>query len=183
MAYSFETLKGKIKETEEWLVGEYSGIRTGQATPAILDKIQIDSYGSMMPIKNVANIGVEDARTLRVAPWDASQVTAVEKAIVEADLGLSVTNDGKGLRVIFPELTGETREKIAKIVRQKLEDARVSLRKERESTWDDIQKMEKEGDMSEDEKFRAKEEMQKIIDDANRRLEEVSERKEAEILN
>lgn len=183
MAYSFEILKSKIKETEEWLAGEYSGIRTGQATPTILDKIQIDSYGSMMPIKNVANIGVEDARTLRVAPWDATQVEAVEKAIVEADLGMSVTNDGKGLRVIFPELTGETREKIAKIVRQKLEDARVSLRKEREAAWDDIQKMEKDGEMSEDEKFRAKEEMQKIIDDANSRIEEVSKKKEAEILN
>jgi len=183
MAYSFETFKKGIQKIEEWLQSEYSGIRTGQATPAILDKIQVDSYGSLMPVKNVANIGLEDARTIRVSPWDASQVAIVEKAIVEADLGLSVVNDGKGLRVIFPELTGETRQKIAKVVKQKLEDARVSLRKEREDTWEDIQKSEKDGEITEDDKFRLKEEMQKIVDDANKRLDDAGKKKENEILN
>ena len=183
MAYNFDAFKKGMKGVEEWLAAEFSGIRTGQATPAILDRIQVESYGSFMPVKNVANISLEDARTIRVVPWDASQVTAVDKAIVAADLGLSVVNDGKGLRVIFPELTGETRQKIAKIVKQKMEDARVSLRKEREATWDDIQKKEKAGELSEDDKFRAKEDMQKLVDESNKRLEDMAKKKETEILN
>ncbi len=101
MAYDFNPLKNRIQEVENWLVSEYQSIRTGQATPAVLDKVSVDSYGSMSPIKNIANVGIEDPRTLRVAPWDASHVDAIEKAITLADLGLSVVNDGKGLRIIF----------------------------------------------------------------------------------
>lgn len=183
MSYDFNPLKNRIEEVEKWLLSEYQSIRTGQATPAVLDKVSVDSYGTMSPIKNIANVGIEDPRTLRVAPWDASQIEAIEKAITIADLGLSVVNDGKGIRVIFPELTGESREKIAKIAKQKLEDARVSLRKEREDAWNAIQQAEKDGEINEDEKFRNKEEMQKMIDEANKKLDEIEQRKEEEILN
>ena len=183
MAYDFGPLKNRIEEVEAWLVSEYQSIRTGQATPAVLDKVMVDSYGTMSPIKNIANVGIEDARTIRVAPWDVSQAEAIEKAITIADLGLSVVNDGKGLRIIFPELTGESRERIAKIAKQKLEDARVSLRKEREDAWHAIQKAEKDGEINEDDKFRNKDEMQKMIDEANGKLEEMESKKEAEILD
>lgn len=183
MAYDFGRLKTRIEEIEDWLTSEYQSLRTGQATPAVLDKITIDSYGAKSPIKNVANVGIEDVRTLRIVPWDASQVAEIEKAIQQADLGLSVVNDGKGIRAIFPELTGETREKIVKVAKQKLEDARISLRKEREETWEDIQKKEKDGEMNEDEKFRAKDEMQNLIDEANKNLDEIESKKEEEILN
>ncbi len=183
MAYNFEPFKQRVKEIEKWLTTEFSSIRTGQATPAVLDRVSVEAYGTMSPLKNIANISVEDVRTIRVAPWDASQVNAIDKAIIAADLGLSVVNDGKGLRVIFPELTGETRQRIVKVAKQKLEDARVSLRKERESEWDKIQKAEKDGAISEDDKFRSKDEMQKIVDAANKTFEEITAKKEVEILN
>ena len=183
MSYDFGQLKNRINEVEEWLKSEYQSLRTGQATPAVLDKISVDSYGTMSPIKNLANVGIEDVKTLRIAPWDASQIPAIEKAIQVADIGLSVVNDGKGLRVIFPELTGETRQKIAKVAKDKLEDARISLRKEREAVREDIQKKEKDGVFAEDDKFRHMDELQKLIDEANKKLDEMAAKKEAEILN
>jgi len=110
-----------------------------------------------------------------------SQAKNIEQAIQQSDLGLSVSIDDKGLRVKFPELTSERRAGLVKVAKQKLEDARVSLRSERERVWDDIQKKEKEGGMSEDEKFRLKEQMQKIVDETNKKLEEMTEKKEQEI--
>ena len=124
---------------------------------------------------------VEDARTLRVVPWDKSQVQEVEKAITEANLGLSVNVDDVGLRVIFPELTGERRDSLIKVARQKLEEARISLKKEREDTKNNIEKMKKDGEINEDIEKRSKEEMQKIVDDANKKLEDLTAKKEAEI--
>ena len=183
MNYNFNTFKKRIAEIEQWLATEYSTLRTGRATLAVLDKVVVDSYGSSMPIKNVANMSVEDARTLRVVPWDKTQIAAIEKAIVVEDLGVSVVNDGQGLRIVFPELTGESRERTARLAKQKLEDARVSLRKEREEVWSDIQKKEKDGDMNEDEKFRSKEDMQNITDEANNKLDVLLAKKEDEILN
>jgi ribosome recycling factor len=124
---------------------------------------------------------MEDARTLRVAPWDKSQIKAIEAAIQKANLGLSVTSDDGGLRVIFPELTGERRAQIIKLLGQKLEDARISLRKEREIVIDDFKKQEKDGEMSEDEHFKGKEELQKLVDEANRKFDELAANKEKEI--
>lgn len=181
MAYNFAPFQQKAKEIEEWLKREYQGLRTGRATPAILDVLSVESYGTKMAVNQLASVSVEDPRTLRVAPWDASQIRAIESAIRQSDLGLGVSVDEKGLRVIFPELTGERRQQFVKIARQKLEDARVSLRAERERVWEDIQAKEKEGGMGEDEKFRLKEQMQKIVDDANKALEELADKKETEI--
>jgi ribosome recycling factor len=181
MAYDFSQLEQKIKETQEWLQGEFFSIRTGQATPAILDNLKVDSYGVLAPINQVASIGIEDARTLRVTPFDASQVKEIEKAITTADTGLSVSADEKGVRVSFPELTTENRAQLTKVVREKLEQARVSLRKERDEVWTQIQKQEKEGTLSEDEKFTYKDEMQKIIDESNKALESLASAKETEL--
>ncbi|HVS79456.1 MAG TPA: ribosome recycling factor [Candidatus Paceibacterota bacterium] len=181
MAYNFAPFQQKVKESEDWLKQEYQGLRTGRATPAILDLVKVESYGTRMPLNQIGGISIEDARTLRITPWDMSQVKSVEKALMESDLGLGVSVDEKGLRVKFPELTAERRDQLVKVARQKLEDARVALRSEREKTWDDIQKKEKEGGMSEDEKFRLKDQMQKIVDEANKRLEEMAEKKEQEI--
>ena len=182
MAYDFSKLNKRTEEIKEWLKSEYASVRTGRATPNIVDHVMVDSYGSLMPIKNVAQIAVEDAKTLRITPWDSSQVKAIEKAVTLADIGLSAVVDDKGLRLVFPELTGETREKLAKVVKQKMEEARISLRKEREEVWEDIQSKEKAGDMTEDEKFTNKEKMQKIIDDANAELEKTSDAKEKEVM-
>lgn len=172
--YDFMQTKEDVAKSVTWLQTEYSNIHTGQASPAILDSIKIDSYGSLQPVKNVAGITVEDARTLRVSPWDKGHVKAIEKAVTEADLGLSVAVDGAGLRINFPQLTEESRAKIVKVLKGKLEDARVTVRKEREATIKDIEA----GDMSDDEKRDAKESLQKIIDDTNKKLEEVFKQKE-----
>lgn len=181
MAYNFSVLQNEIREAEEWLKKEFQGLRTGRATPAILDGVSVESYGARMQINQLASIAIEDAKTLRIAPWDMSQAKNIEKGINDSDLGLSVSVDEKGLRVAFPALTTERRTQFVKIAKEKLEDARVRLRAAREKVWDDIQKKEKEGGMSEDDKFRLKTEMQKMVDEANRKLEELAEKKEAEI--
>ena len=182
MAYDFSPAKAESKRRGEWLSKEYSQIHTGRASPALLDSIQIDSYGSYMPIKNVAAIHIEDPKTLRVAPWDKSQIKDIERAIQAANLGLSVASDDLGLRVIFPMLTTERRVSLVKILKERLEDARVSVRKMREEAWDAIQAKEKEGGMSEDEKFRLKDELQKLVDETNSNLESIFEKKEIEVM-
>lgn len=182
MAYNFTPLKQKTTDTVEWLKREFSAVRTGRATPVILDAVRVDSYGSKMAINQLASVSVEDPKTLRISPWDMSQAKNIEQAIRESDLGLSVTVDDRGLRAIFPELTSERRQSLIKVAKQKLEEARIALRLERERVWEDIQSQEKKNLITEDEKFRLKSEMQKIIDDANKVLEEIGEKKEKEIL-
>lgn len=179
--YQFNDLKQNLNKVKEWLVGEFNGIRTGRATVALLDSIQVESYGAQVPLNQVGSISAEDARTLRIAPYDISQIKAIEKAITDADLGVSISTDEKGLRVIFPELTSERRDVLVKQVGKKLEEARISVRKEREDVWSEIQKMEQNGEMTEDEKFRSKEDMQKIVDDFQKELEVLADNKENEI--
>ncbi len=162
---------------------ELSGIRTGMATPAILDSIQVEVYGSRVSVRDIASISIEDARTLRIAPWDISQLKAIEKSLTVSNLGVSVSTDEKGLRVHFPELTSERRVILGRLVKEKLEEARISLRIERDRVWGDIQKMEKDGEMSEDEKFRNKDDMQKIITEGNEKLDILASKKEKEIQN
>jgi len=181
MAYNFAILREKVKDTESWLQKEFGSIRTGRASPNILDTISVESYGSFMPINQVANISTEDARTLRISPWDATLIKEIEKAITKADIGISVSTDEGGLRASFPELTTESRAKLVKVAKDKYEQARIALRTEREAVWNDIQRQEKESLMSEDDKFRAKEDMQKIIDEGNRLLETLFEKKDKEI--
>jgi ribosome recycling factor len=181
MSYDFKGFEKRIKEIEEKLGKELGGVRTGRAGPAILDGIQVESYGTRMPINQVANILVEDARTLRIAPYDSSAAKEIEKAITLANLGLSVGMDEKGVRVFFPELTSERRVQLVKLAKEKVEEIRTTLRMARDEVWSDIQKLEKDGKMPEDDKFRAKEEMQKRVDAANKNFDEALARKEKEI--
>jgi len=178
MAYNTALLKAEFKKVEEWLLKEFSQIHSGRATPIVLDGIHIDVYGSRQPLKNTASIHIEDPKTLRVAPWDKSQVKEIEKAILTANLGLSVATDDQGVRVIFPMLTTENRTKLVKILKEKLEDARISIRKEREQALTDL----KNDDVSEDEIRRAKDEIQKCVDEANQNLEAIFEKKEKEVM-
>lgn len=182
MQYNFTNLKANFKKVDEFLAKEYSQLSTGRASPMVLDGVSIESYGSHQPIKNIASISIEDPKTLRIAPWDKNQIKAIEKAILVADLGLSVATDDAGIRVIFPQLTTETRQKLVKILKEKLEESRITVRRERGDVWDEIQKLEKEGTMTEDERDRAKEELQKVVDEANKNLELTFERKEKEVL-
>ncbi len=173
----------KLLEVKEWLKKEYSGIRTGQATPALLDGIRVESFGAHMPLNQVGSVGVEDARTLRISVWDSGNISEIERAIGEADLGISVATDSAGLRVIFPELTSERREQLLKLAKSKLEDARVRVRGVRDDAMKQIEKEEKDGDISEDDKFGQKEKVQKEIDASNEELEGLCNKKEAELKN
>ena len=139
----------------------------------------VESYGSFQPIKNVGSVTVEDARTLRVIPWDKSLVKEIEKAIGSSNLGLSVSADGEGMRVIFPVLTTENRTKLVKVLKEKLEDARISARKERENALDEL----KAAELPEDAEHRAKDDIQKRMDGANAKLEAIFEAKEKEVMN
>jgi len=179
--YDFSKFKESLIDVENWLQKEFSSIRTGVASSSLLDGVKVDSYGSLVPLSQVANIGIEDAKTLVVSPWDTSQIKEVEKAINDAGLGVSVSVGGTGIRISFPDLTSERRELLIKTAKAKLEKSKVSLRAEREKIWEDIQKNEKEGEINEDEKFRLKEEMQKIVDEYVQKMEELFKKKEEEI--
>ncbi len=181
MAYDFKNLKEKSKGFEEWLKKEYMTLRTGIATPAILDGVQVEVYGSRMHINQVASIGIEDARVIRVTPYDKSQTKEIEKSITAANLGVSVGADDKGVRIFFPELTGERRTILIKTAKEKLEDSKKNVRSLRDETIKEIDAKEEEGGMGEDDKFRYRAEMQKIIDDTNQSLEVLFEKKEKEI--
>ena len=182
MQYNFLNFKTELKKVEEFLGKEYSQLNIGRASPMILDGVSIESYGSYVPLKNVASVSIEDPKTLRIAPWDKSQVKMIEKAIVGSNLGLSVATDDLGIRVIFPQLTTETRKTLVKVLKEKLEEQRIVVRREREVVLSDIEAKEKEGKMTEDERFRAKEELQKIINETNDKLEATFEKKEREVM-
>ena len=182
MQYNFSNFKVELKKVNEFLGKEYSQLNIGRASPMVLDGISVESYGSRVPLKNIANISIEDPKTLRIAPWDKNQIKDIEKAIASANLGLSVATDDLGMRVIFPQLTTETRQTLVKVLKEKLEEQRIAVRREREQIWEDVQAKEKEGKLTEDEKFRAKEELQKIIDETNRNLEASFEKKEKEVM-
>lgn len=183
MSYSFSQLQTKTKEVHDWLGKELGGLRSGRATPAVLDVVLVESYGSKMPIKHVAAIAIEDARTLRISPFDASASKEIEKAIVAANLGLSVSVDDAGVRAHFPELTSERRTALMKVAKEKLEAACINLRKLRDETIKDIEAKQKANSISEDEKFRLKKELDKLIEGENKKLQDAFDRKQKEIEN
>lgn len=179
----FSDLNKKIEEIISWLNQEFGRLRTGRATPMILESLDIEAYGTKMSIQELASVIIEDAKTIKIEPWDTSVLKTIEKSIITSNLGLSVAPFDKGIRIIFPELTSERREEITKSAKQKLEEARISLRNLRDKKWNEIQEKEKRGEVSEDEKFKLKEKMQEMVDGANKKLEELFEKKETEIKN
>lgn len=182
MQYNFSNFKLELKKIEDFLSKEYTQLNIGRASPMVLDGVSVESYGSYVPLKNVASVSIEDPKTLRIAPWDKSQVKGIEKAIVSSNLGLSVATDDQGIRVIFPQLTTETRQTLVRVLKEKLEESRITVRREREAVMENIEAQEKEGKMTEDDKFRAKEELQKIITETNDNLEAIFEKKEKEVM-
>ena len=181
MAYHFNDFKKATDAVLEWLRKEYSSIRTSRATPSIFDGISVSAYGSKMPINQVATVTVEGPKSLRITPWDKTLAGAMDSAIRESNLGLSVSVDDAGLRISFPDLSSERREQLLKLAKEKMEEARIRLRSEREKVLGDIDKGEKDRQISEDEKFRLKHELQKLIDEAKKKFEEIREKKEKEI--
>jgi ribosome recycling factor len=166
----------------EWLKGEYRSIQTGRATPQVLDLVHIEVYGARTAIAHAGSITIEDPRTLRVAPWDKTILGQMEKAINDADLGVSVSADSDGLRVHFPALTTETRQKLVKLLKDRLEEGRIRVRALREETNKDIDARAKASEYGEDEQRRYREETQKYVDTANAQLEELFQKKEKEVM-
>ncbi len=187
MVYDFTKFKKNIVDVSEHLRKELSAIHTGRASIALLDMVSVESYGSRLAIPHVATIANEDARTLRIVPWDKANGKEIEKAINAANLGVSVSTDDSGLRVFFPPLTTERRIAFTKIVREKVEEARIAIRNEREKTKNDIIAKQRGGGggggiLSEDEKTISLESLQKLVEEANNSLEAIGEKKEKEIL-
>ena len=183
MQYNFSNFKAELKKVEDFLSKEYTQLNIGRASPMVLDGVSVESYGSRVPLKNVATVGIEDPKTLRIAPWDKSQIKDIEKAIMGSNLGLSVATDDMGIRVIFPQLTTETRQTLVKVLKEKLEESRITVRHQRVTVLEDIEAKEKEGTLTEDEKFRAKEDLQKMTTETNENLEAIFEKKEREVMN
>jgi ribosome recycling factor len=177
--YDLNPFKQEAKQAEEWLVKEYSQIHTGRAAPALLDGVNVEMYGSFQPLRNVASTTIEDPKTLRVLPWDKGQIKDIERALYAANLGFSVAIDDAGIRVIIPALTTETRQKLAKIAKERLEDARITIRKARETTLSTF----KDQKLPEDVLRNAKDDVQALVDTANNELETLFKKKEADILN
>lgn len=171
-----------MKEIEEHLGKDLSSIQTGRASMAILDGVTIESYGARLAISHVATVATEDPRTLRIVPWDKTNSKEIEKAINVANLGVSVSVDDGGLRISFPALTTERRVAYTKLAREKVEEARVEVKGDREKNKNDIVAAERDGEISEDEKTRALEELQKLVDEANSALDALGAKKEKEIL-
>ncbi len=182
MQYNFTNFKTALGRVKDFLGREYTQLNIGRASPMILDGVNVESYGSFVPLKNVASISIEDPKTLRINPWDKNQIKGIEKAITGANLGVSVATDDQGIRVVFPQLTTETRKTLVKVLKEKLEEQRIVVRKEREVVFRDIEAKEKEGKLTEDEMFRAKEELQKIINETNDSLESTFKKKEQEVM-
>jgi ribosome recycling factor len=181
MAYNFSGFKAGAEAALTWLQKEYTSLRTGRSTPTILDGVGVMAYGSRMQINQLANITVEDPKTLRITPWDKAVTKDIDSAIRESNLGLSVAVDDQGIRVSFPELTSDRRAGLIKMAKQKLEEARITLRGEREKVLNDLEKKEKDGELSKDERFRHKDELQKLVDETNQKLDDLFARKEKEI--
>ena len=182
MNYNFSKIKERGEGIKECFNKETASLRTGRATPILVEDILVTSYGAKTPLKHVAAISVDDARTLRISPWDTSVIKDIEIAIAASPLGIQPLVDQQTIRVVLPELSEERRKSLVKILSDKLEESRISIKKEREEIWRDIQDKEKSGELSEDEKFRLKDELQKIVDDFNKDLENMSEKKRSEIM-
>lgn len=181
MNYDFSKIKKEAEEIKEYFKTEISSLRAGRANSGLVENILVDSYGSKMLLKHIASISTEDARTLRIAPWDASVLKNIEVAISNSSLGIQPIADKQTIRITIPELSEERRKALIKLLSEKLENAKISLRGERDEAWKDIQEKERSGEIPEDDKFRFKDELQKIIDKTTEELEEISGRKGKEI--
>jgi len=161
---------------------EIRKIHTGRATPALVEDIQIDYYGSKAPLKQVASINIPEPRQIVIAPWNKDDLVSIQKAIAESDLKVNPQNDGEAVRVILPALTEERRLEMTKIIGREKEESRVTVRKIREDAWEEAQNRCKQGEMTEDEKFRLKDKLQEIVDKINQELDELAKTKEEEIM-
>ncbi|MBP3831757.1 MAG: ribosome recycling factor [Clostridia bacterium] len=179
----YSEIKEKMEKTIESLVQRLSEVRAGRANPAILNKVKIDYYGTPTPINQVAGISVPEARMIMIQPWDASILKEIEKAILASEIGINPNNDGKVIRLVFPELTEERRKDLVKEIKKYAEDAKVSIRNARRDGIDKAKAMQKDGDITEDELKAAETEIQKITDKYIEEVDKTITAKETEIMS
>ena len=172
----------KMEKSLDVLLDEYASIRAGRANPHVLDRLRIDYYGTPTPIQQVGNVTVPEARMIVIQPWEKRLLKEIEKAILVSDLGINPTNDGNVIRLVFPELTEERRKDLAKDVKKKGEGAKVAIRNIRRDAMDSIKKMEKAGDISEDDLKQGEEKIQKITDKMIEKVDKAIETKTKEIM-
>ena len=161
---------------------EFAGVRTGRATPSLVEKLKVEYYGSEVPLQQLAGFSVPDARLLVISPYDKGSLKAIEKAILHSDLGINPSSDGQVIRLAFPPLTEERRKDLVKVVRQRAEDGRVAVRNVRRDVMHHLKELVSNGGVQADEEHRAEERVQKLTDDHVHRIDELLKRKEAEIL-
>ena len=172
----------KMSKSVDALDSEYATIRAGRANPHILDKLKVDYYGTPTPFQQVANISVPEARMIQIQPWESSLIKEIEKAILNSDLGLTPNNDGKVVRLIFPELTEERRKELVKDVKKKAENAKVAVRNIRRDANDALKKMNKDSEISEDELKQLEAEIQKLTDKYVAEIDKAMDSKSNEIM-
>ena len=182
MRVQLKIYEEKMNKSLDALQSEYVSIRAGRANPHVLDKIKVDYYGTPTPLQQVGNVTVPEARMIQIQPWEKSLLREIEKAIQMSDLGINPTNDGNVIRLVFPELTEERRKELAKDVKKKGEAAKVAMRNIRRDANDAIKKLEKSGEISEDERDDAEEQIQKLTDKMVEKVDKAVEDKTKEIM-
>lgn len=172
----------KMKKAIQALQKEYAAIRTGRSSPALLDRIEVEYYGMPTPIKQMATVSVPDARTLMISPFDKKSLTAIEKAILKSDLGITPSNDGSTIRIAFPPPTEERRKELVKVAKKEAEEAKVALRNIRRDENERIKAEEKKSELTQDDSKRLQEQLQKLTDRYVSEIEQILSAKEAEIM-
>lgn len=173
--------KEKMQNSIEFFKNELKTIRTGRASSSLVEKIEVDYYGAKTPLIQVAAISIPDPRTILIQPWDKNLLPEIEKAITNSELGVAPTNDGNSVILNLPPLTEESKENFIKLLKEQEEKAKITLRNIRHESFDSIKKQEKEGNISEDELYRAKEELDKIVKNFEEEVEKLTKNKEEEI--
>lgn len=177
-----EKAEEQMTETVEFFLQEIKNLKTGRATPALVEDIKVDYFGAVSPIKQVAAISLEGFKTIVIAPWNRDNLVDIEKAIRQSDLNLNPNNDGKVVRLILPDLTEDRRRDLVKVLGKKTEEARIKVRKAREEFGDFLKEQDQKGSLPEDGKFQAKEALQKLVNQFNERIETERAKKEKEIM-
>lgn len=174
--------KDRMGKAVEALRKELATIRTGRAHPGLIEHLRVDYYGAPTPLNQLATINVPEPRLLTIQPWDQQSLGAIEKAILKSDLGLNPSNDGSIIRLVIPQLTEERRKELAKVVRKKVEEGRVAVRNVRRDRHDELRRLQREKEISEDAQYLAQEELQKLTDGFIQEVERVGEEKETDLL-
>ena len=182
MSTDYTEFESKMKKTASVLTEQYDSVRAGKANPAVLDRITVDYYGSPTPIQQIASISTPDARSLLIQPWDGSLLKMVEKAIQVSDLGINPQNDGRVIRLVFPQLTEERRKDLTRQVKKYAEDGKVAIRNVRREAMDAFKKQLKSGDLTEDDQKKAEKDMQNLTDKYCAKIDEMCAKKDKELM-